>query len=184
MRKFFLLLLMFLIMISAYSESRVSDSNIENGLKATTQVVFNPATISHFNVGFSRNEIKNYTDEVVPLDEDGIEDLFIDGNSAINMEEIYVYWKILTFNKVSASISIPYALKGENGELDWNVNLVDGSASISSNGEQEEIDVIPSSTSFGTVGSVGLSINTENLNDGNLLPGEYIGELRLNIKTE
>ena len=139
---------------------------------------------SEFDIGFSKNEISDFSDPVISLENGEIEQLIISGDVATASSPLYVYWKILSSNNVSASLSIPSALRGEAGELDWMVSLADGSASVASNSGSKAIAVIPESAAFGNIGSAELLISTENVNGGEVLPGEYKGELRLSISID
>ena len=149
------------------------------------RIYFTPKVEDLVEISFSRNEVNDFFDEVIKIDGDGTEELLVTGNYATNAEDLYIYWKIKSVQNISASISIPYALKGSSGEIDWSVYLLDDSLTrISSDGDKNEASIIRPSRSASQVGSVALSINTETLNSGEVLPGEYTGELKLNIKTE
>lgn len=183
MKKIILMLSTLLIFSSSlFSLSNVSGSVLDEERSASLQVFFDPRNIEDVDIGFSYSA--NPLEDEKKLDEGHVEDLLVGEESAVNMNEIYIYWRIFSFRNLSASISIPYALHGESGEIDWNVGLIDGSASISSSNAGEEIDIVKHSDDFASAGSVGLSINTEKLNSGDVIPGEYSGELRLSIKTE
>ena len=175
-----LLIICILPSFAAYQGGHLDD----NGLSENVKVVLDLDNFSEFDIGFSKNEISDFSDPVISLENGEIEQLIISGDVATASSPLYVYWKILSSNNVSASLSIPSALRGEAGELDWMVSLADGSASVASNSGSKAIAVIPESAAFGNIGSAELLISTENVNGGEVLPGEYKGELRLSISID
>ena len=184
MKKSLLFLFIISLSINLYSAiGSSSSSDISKGLSANTTVTFDPRNINDVNIGFSRNEIRTYDDEVERIIDGSTEDLTV-GDGGIEDKSIYVYWKIRSTSKVSASLSILSSLKGKDGEIDWSIGLKDGSASISSKEMEEELSIVNGSETFGTVGSSEVIIRTENINNQALVPGDYIGDLRLNIAIE
>ena len=101
-------------------------------------------------------------------------------------ESICIYWKILSGSNITASISIPAALRGEGGELEWSVGYSDGTERIDSTASDTSLAVVRHETRgrAKNIGSTELFINTENLNSGDVIPGIYTGELRLDISIE
>ena len=158
MRKLFMTVALS-IMITSSLFSEVFDSTLgETGLSTDLTVTFDPSALNIVDIGFSRNEINSIGDE---------------------------YWRIMSSSRLSATLSIDEPLKGANGEIDWEVRLVEENKSISSDEDNDlELDFMNPEHYYGTAGSSELSIGTKSMNYGGLLPGEYTGELRLNIKTE
>ena len=185
MRKLFMTVALS-IMITSSILSEVFDSTLgETGLSTDLTVTFDPSALNIVDIGFSRNEINSIGDEVYGFRQSDIEDLIIDGDTATYMNSIYIYWRIMSSSRLSATLSIDEPLKGANGEIDWEVRLVEENKSISSDEDNDlELDFMNPEHYYGTAGSSELSIGTKSMNYGGLLPGEYTGELRLNIKTE
>lgn len=185
MKKILLVLLLLFVSLSVFSASSESTSFLSGeGLSAELNVSINPGVFNNIDVGFSRNEIVNYDDEVLKIEDGETEDLTVADASAYLEDSIYVYWKIRSSNKVSASLSILSALKGLGGEIDWSISLKDGSKSISSEDKEQELPIISATNTYGNVGSAELLINSNDLSRGNIVPGTYIGDLRLNIAIE
>ena len=185
MRKIGLLIIYSLLLISSLSADSGDVEDLDDGASTTAEVVIDTSKINLVKLGFSKNEIKDIKDEIIAL-ENEVQDLYFDSEAFSNDEEIYVYWLILSPHMVNASLSIPNALQSDGDRIEWSVKFANKpDVVISSNNESEsELCLFPQSKSFGTIGSAELVIETENVSTGDILPGEYKGELRLNIKTE
>lgn len=183
----FFLTLLIVLSLSIYSKSVSGYGLSEEGSSTSVDIVLDTSNITAFDIGFSRNKIDDFNDIIDQIAWGDISDLELNEEIAASEGKVYLYWIILSPNNVSASLSIPSALQGKNGEIDWTVSVADDQEgkSISSNTEgEEELPILKTSNTWKEIGSTELYINTENLNNGEVIPGEYIGELRLKILTE
>lgn len=184
-KRLFLVALFTLPLLSLYSEPGFGYGTNAEEVTATVEVVFDVSSISIFDIGFSRNKIDDINDVIDLIKEESINDLELNENLSSAEGRIYLYWVLMNPKNVSASISIPSALQGKNGEIDWSVSVVDEEEKVISSAEAEsELSVLEVKDSWSEVGSAELYINTENLNHRVSIPGEYIGELRLKILTD
>ena len=180
----FFLTLLIVLSLSIYSKSVSGYGLSEEGSSTSVDIVLDTSNITAFDIGFSRNKIDDFNDIIDQIAWGDISDLELNEEIAASEGKVYLYWIILSPNNVSASLSIPSALQGKNGEIDWTVSVADDQEgkSISSNTEgEEELPILKTSNTWKEIGSTELYINTENLNNGEVIPGEYIGELRLKI---
>ena len=155
--------------------------NITTELPVTVNLTENGQAL--VEIGFSRNLIKNFDDEVESITGDVVPILF-SGDSVLSGEpdgDVYVYWKIFSPFEVSAELAISEALKGKYGSIDWYVSLVETGDSISSGEYADSMSVIHPTTRYISIGSMKLDIGTESLETGDVVPGIYKGELKLNI---
>ena len=160
--------------------------DLGDGVSATAEVVIDTSKIDIVRLGFSKNEITDFDDEIEFLEQSDMQELVIDNETFANDSKIYLYWMILTPHDIGVTLSIPYALHSETGRIDWSVSVGDvPQLSISTGeGEERELHFKHQAKSFGSVGSAELSIETEEVSSKKIIPGEYKGELRLSIKTE
>lgn len=186
MRKRLFLVALFMIpLLSIYSEPGFGYGTDVEDVSATVEVVLDVSSISVFDIGFSRNKIDDINDVIDLIKEESVNDLELNEEISSAEGRIYLYWVLMNPKNVSASISIPSALQGKNGEIDWSVSVVEEEEKVISSTEEEtELPVLEVKDSWAEVGSAELYINTENLNHGESIPGEYIGELRLKILTD
>lgn len=185
MRRLFMTAALSIMIISFAFSQAYSTVLGPDGLSTSLGISFDPAALNVVDIGFSRNRINDIRDEVHAFEESDLEDMIINGDVATYMNDIYIYWRIMSSSRLSATLSIEEPLRGVNGELDWEVRLVDENTSISSDEDNDlELDFMNPDHYYGTAGSAELSINTKTLNSRDVIPGEYTGELRLNIKTE
>ena len=100
-------------------------------------------------------------------------------------EDIYLYWKIMSAKSLRADLTIKGSMLNPAGdELDWYVTLPETGLSIASNGYKTSLALMRSGRSFTDFGSTRIDIGTELLDAGDVVPGEYKGELRLSISVE
>ena len=70
--------------------------------------------VSYIEVGFSYNQISHFSDKVdFAVKEKHNITVKEDGSSSESDDDIYVYWKILSANSVSADLMVPSALKND-----------------------------------------------------------------------
>ena len=187
MKKIVLVALLIVFFIPcAFSASNWA-TDLDSDLSSSLEIIFNPSSIEIMEFGFSRNKVTNTYEEIELIENGSVEDLVFNDDNSAQEGRVYLYWLILSPRTISASLSLSMTspLKGKNGEIDWNVNLADDERSIlSSRNIGSDLQITLTSDTFGSIGSVGLDITTENLNQGEIVSGEYTGELRLDISIE
>ena len=140
--------------------------------------------VSYIEVGFSYNQISHFSDKVdFAVKEKHNITVKEDGSSSESDDDIYVYWKILSANSVSADLMVPSALKNDEEQIDWMIALQTGE-SIGYGEYSDLLRVLSPTSKFVTVGSHKLDINTIELKERDVVPGEYTGELKLNISID
>ena len=141
----------------------------------------------YIEVGFSRNAITSFNDEVEDISGETIP-LVTVGEAAMRAtpaEDIYLYWKIMSAKSLRADLTIKGSMLNPAGdELDWYVTLPETGLSIASNSYETSLSLMRSGRSFTDFGSTRIDIGTELLDAGDVVPGEYKGELRLSISVD
>lgn len=141
----------------------------------------------YIEVGFSRNAITSFSDEVEDISGETIP-LVTVGEAATRAKpvgDIYMYWKIMSAKSLQADLTIKGSMSNSAGDvLDWYVSLPDAGLSIASNSYETSLSVMRSARSFTDFGSTRIDIGTELLDAGDVVPGEYKGELKLSISVE
>lgn len=143
--------------------------------------------MNYIEVGFSRNGITSFTDEVEDISGETISLVTAgeSGTAAKPSEDIYIYWKIMSPAALKADLEIMDSLIGSDGSaIEWYVALPESGLSIASSGYDTSMSLLPPTRSFTDFGSTKLDIGTESLDAGDVVPGEYKGELRLSISVE
>lgn len=181
-------LVTFLLMASLSAAELIHESLPSQGLSdkivVSLDLGLGSMVIPGVEVGFSRNEINDMSDNVEVINGNTVDMAFKDdGTHSLVSEDIYVYWKIKGNPNISAELNISEPLRNRHGDyIDWSAGFEDGSYKI---GEEvyysQALAVFSGRTAYPAVGSRKLEIATMNLNEGNVVPGEYIGELELNI---
>ena len=191
-RRVIALFIMMLTITSIFSAKIEHEFLPSQGLGEKLTVVLNlgpDATfyISGVEIGFSSNEINDINDEVEIINGKKFALTFEESNShASVVDDIYVYWKIKNNHHINATLQIEGPLTNGSGEqLDWSAGVVDGSYKIGIDSYYTgSLAVLPQEVqraSGPVAGSRELEIVTKELNSENVVPGEYIGELKLNI---
>ena len=162
------------------------------GLSETITIILDfesisPIAFPGIEIGFSSNEITDIDDEVEVINGQRFSLTFDDSSAhATALDDIYVFWKIKRNTKLRAALSIEEPLKNSRGDsLDWSAGVADSTYKVGKDSYYTgSLSFIPSEQlrADGPIaGSRKLEIITEELNTGNVVPGEYIGELKLNI---
>lgn len=178
-------------LLSAFAGSSASASELPtDGISASMPVTLNflgcPGGVNYVEVGFSRNPIDDISDYVVAPKSNEVYATAYISDESIHMEDkLHVYWKLFTGESIKASLSMTGALHNvsSNQTLDWSVLLEDEEEAIGSGNYSNEVSVVEHNGGR-TSGSRELDIWTDSINTGDLIPGEYKGELRLSILSE
>ena len=178
----------FFLLASLSAAELIHESLPSQGLSDKIVVTLNlgldSMIIPGVEVGFSRNEINDMNDNVEVINGSTVDMIFKDdGTHFLVSDDIYVYWKIKGNPNISAELNIPGPLRDRRGDyLDWSAGFEDGSYKIGAEVYYSQaLSVFSGRTAYPAAGSRKLEIATMNLNEGNVVPGEYIGELELNI---
>lgn len=186
------LVLMMLAVLSLFSAKIEYEALPESGLSEKLTIVLDlgpdsPVVLPGVEIGFSGNEINDINDEVEIINGQRF-DLTLDESStyASASDDIYVYWKIHGNRNIRANLQIDSPLRNENGDyLDWSAGVDGSDRKVGMDTYYDDVlAFIPQDhirAANPVAGSRELEIVTEELNDGNVVPGEYIGELKLNI---
>ena len=152
----------------------------------TLPVTLRLSDSDYIEVGFSKNPITSFDEEVEDISGETIPLITTGGDAsrAAPVEDVYLYWKIMSAKTLRADLTIKDSMSNPAGdEMDWYVMLPEAGLSIASN-DDTSLSVMRSSRSFTDFGSTKLDIRTMALDEGDFVPGEYKGELRLSISVE
>ena len=152
----------------------------------TLPVTLRLSDSDYIEIGFSKNPITSFDEEVEDISGETIPLITTEGEAsrAAPVEDIYIYWKIMSAKTLRADLTIKDSMLNPAGdEMDWYVMLPEAGLSIASN-DDTSLSVMRSSRSFTDFGSTKLDIRTVTLDEGDYVPGEYKGELRLSISVE
>lgn len=134
-------------------------------------------------IGFSSNVVNSLNDEIDMITGNTVPIEFSSGSDMNGQvtDDVYVYWKILSAIDVKAELAISEALKGQYGNIDWFVSIDETEDRIGGGDYSRSLSILTPDAKFVSIGSVKLDIGTENLETGDVIPGVYMGELKLNI---
>lgn len=192
MKRIVTLLIPMLALASLFSARIEHEALPSSGLSEKLSIVLDlsassPLVIPGVEIGFSSNEINEMDDEVEIINGQHFDLTFEEtATHASVSDDIYVYWKLKGNTKVNAYLQIDSPLENRRGDIiDWSAGVEDEEYRVGMdtyyNGSLAFIPQEQLRASASAVGSKKLEIKTEELNTGDVIPGEYIGELKLNI---
>lgn len=181
-----------LALTSLFSARIEHEALPQSGLSEKLTIVLDlradsPIVFPGVEIGFSSNEITDFKDEVEVINGQRFSLTFEESSThASASDDIYVYWKIKGRPNLKANLVIEGPLENSRGDsLDWSAGVVDSTYRVGVDSYYTgALSFIPNEqlrASGPIAGSRKLEILTEELNAGNVVPGEYIGELKLNI---